>query len=219
VRRSGDPLETFTLIAERALDVGGNPVLDAQGNPTYTGYFVDPTDSSIRFASVLDAQNAGFSRDLSGLHIGNFRLSDEVMESEYNIAASTKQIIRNGDPDDLQSGNNLNMNQLVLLFGRNNLFLEGADERIAFGSFDDFATRIRQAVASTTHVSRHSAETSRNLTHSAENQRLSIGGVSLDEEMTHMIRFNHAYNGAARVITAMDDALDRLINGTGRVGL
>jgi flagellar hook-associated protein 1 FlgK len=37
--------------------------------------------------------------------------------------------------------------------------------------------------------------------------------------MTNLIRYQHAYNGAARVITAMDDALDRLINGTGRVGL
>jgi len=37
--------------------------------------------------------------------------------------------------------------------------------------------------------------------------------------MTNLIKYNHAYNGASRVITAMDDLLDRLINGTGRVGL
>ena len=33
-----------------------------------------------------------------------------------------------------------------------------------------------------------------------------------------MIRFQHAYQAAARVITAMDEMLDQLINRTGVVG-
>jgi flagellar hook-associated protein 1 FlgK len=51
-----------------------------------------------------------------------------------------------------------------------------------------------------------------------ENQRQSVQGVSLDEEMTNLIRFQNAYDAAARVITTMDQALDTLINGTGVVG-
>jgi flagellar hook-associated protein 1 FlgK len=43
-------------------------------------------------------------------------------------------------------------------------------------------------------------------------------GVSLDEEATDMIRFQHAYQAAARVITTMDEMLNTLINGTGLVG-
>jgi flagellar hook-associated protein 1 FlgK len=43
-------------------------------------------------------------------------------------------------------------------------------------------------------------------------------GVSLDEEATDMIKFQHAYQAAARVITAMDEMLNTLINGTGLVG-
>jgi flagellar hook-associated protein 1 FlgK len=45
-----------------------------------------------------------------------------------------------------------------------------------------------------------------------------VSGVSLDEEATDMIRFQHAYQAAARVITAMDEMLNTLINGTGLVG-
>jgi flagellar hook-associated protein 1 FlgK len=37
--------------------------------------------------------------------------------------------------------------------------------------------------------------------------------------MTNMIRFQHAYNAASRAITTIDEMLDKLINGTGRVGL
>jgi flagellar hook-associated protein 1 FlgK len=49
--------------------------------------------------------------------------------------------------------------------------------------------------------------------------RESVSGVNLDEEMTNMLRFQHAYSAAARMITAIDETLDVLINRTGRVGL
>jgi flagellar hook-associated protein 1 FlgK len=48
--------------------------------------------------------------------------------------------------------------------------------------------------------------------------RQSIGGVSLDEETTNLIRYQHAYNAAARVVTAFDEMLDRVINNMGIVG-
>jgi flagellar hook-associated protein 1 FlgK len=49
-------------------------------------------------------------------------------------------------------------------------------------------------------------------------QRQSIGGVSLDEETTNLIRYQHAYNAAARVVTVVDEMLDRIINNMGIVG-
>jgi len=51
-----------------------------------------------------------------------------------------------------------------------------------------------------------------------ETSRESVQGVSLDEEMTDMIKLQHAYDAAARVITYMDEALDTLIQGMGVVG-
>ena len=52
-----------------------------------------------------------------------------------------------------------------------------------------------------------------------EHRRASISSVSLDEEMTNMIQFQHAYNASARMITVVDETLDRIINGMGRVGM
>lgn len=51
-----------------------------------------------------------------------------------------------------------------------------------------------------------------------ENQRMSVSSVSLDEEMANLIRFQHAYNAAARSLTAVDELLDRIINNMGIVG-
>ncbi|RPE77527.1 MULTISPECIES: flagellar hook-associated protein FlgK [unclassified Frondihabitans] len=53
----------------------------------------------------------------------------------------------------------------------------------------------------------------------AKTQQTSTAGVDLDEENVNMLTFQHAYQGAARVMTAIDEMLDTLINRTGRVGL
>jgi len=57
------------------------------------------------------------------------------------------------------------------------------------------------------------------LQQSVSERRSSISSVSLDEEMTNMIAFQQAYNANARMITAIDEILDKIINGMGRVGL
>ncbi|MFV0519283.1 MAG: flagellar hook-associated protein FlgK [Lachnospirales bacterium] len=51
------------------------------------------------------------------------------------------------------------------------------------------------------------------------NNRLSMSGVSMDEEMTNMMKYQHAYNASARVVNVVDDMLDRIINKLGRVGI
>lgn len=49
--------------------------------------------------------------------------------------------------------------------------------------------------------------------------RANYKDVSLDEELSNMIQFQKGYNSNARMLTAIDEMLDKLINGTGRVGL
>jgi flagellar hook-associated protein 1 FlgK len=53
---------------------------------------------------------------------------------------------------------------------------------------------------------------------SASAKLMSETGVDMDEETTNLITYQHAYQGAARVMTAIDEMLDTLINRTGLVG-
>ena len=48
--------------------------------------------------------------------------------------------------------------------------------------------------------------------------QLSNSSVDIDEENVNLLTFQHAYQGAARVMTAVDEMLDTLINRTGLVG-
>lgn len=52
-----------------------------------------------------------------------------------------------------------------------------------------------------------------------EQQRDSISGVSLDEEAANLVAYQRTYQAAARLMTALDEMLDKVINGMGRVGL
>ena len=53
---------------------------------------------------------------------------------------------------------------------------------------------------------------------SVEQNRQSVSAVSLDEEMTDMIKYQQAYNASARMITVVDEMLDKIINGMGTGG-
>ena len=53
----------------------------------------------------------------------------------------------------------------------------------------------------------------------AQNKRTTISGVSLDEELSNMLKFQHAYNSAAKIVNVIDGMMDKVINGTGRVGI
>jgi flagellar hook-associated protein 1 FlgK len=53
----------------------------------------------------------------------------------------------------------------------------------------------------------------------AKQAQTSNASVSLDEENVNLLAAQHAYQSAARVLTAVDQALDTLINHTGTVGL
>lgn len=49
-------------------------------------------------------------------------------------------------------------------------------------------------------------------------QREAVAGVSLDEEMVNMMKFQHGYNAAARILTVMDEMLESIINRLGTGG-
>jgi len=49
---------------------------------------------------------------------------------------------------------------------------------------------------------------------SLENYRESISGVSLDEEMLNLIKFQHAYDAAAKLVSTVDEMINTVMNMT-----
>lgn len=62
------------------------------------------------------------------------------------------------------------------------------------------------------------AEAARAASIQADNLALAAGGVSLDEELTDLITAQRSYEASARLMTAIDEMIQTLINKTGLVG-
>lgn len=87
------------------------------------------------------------------------------------------------------------------------------------GSVDDYFSAIVGQLGVQTQEAERQTKNAEALTEQVEMSRQSVSGVSLDEEMTDLIKFQHAYSAASRFMTTFDELLNKLINGTGRVGL
>jgi flagellar hook-associated protein 1 FlgK len=57
------------------------------------------------------------------------------------------------------------------------------------------------------------------LVEQADNNRQSVMGVAMDEEMSNMMKYQYAYQSAARILNVIDSMIDTVVNRTGRVGL
>jgi flagellar hook-associated protein 1 FlgK len=87
------------------------------------------------------------------------------------------------------------------------------------GAIDQGYAGLVQTIGSDVSQAKNNSATSESVLDSLSARRQSVAGVSMDEEMANMIRFQRGYQAAARALTTMDEMLNTLINSTGRVGL
>jgi len=51
-----------------------------------------------------------------------------------------------------------------------------------------------------------------------DNQRSTLTGVSSDEELGNVIKYQHAYNAASKVVNVLDQMIEQIVTSTGLVG-
>jgi flagellar hook-associated protein 1 FlgK len=80
------------------------------------------------------------------------------------------------------------------------------------GSMNQFFQSIISGLGAESQAANRYAATHEAALIATENRRQSVAGVSLDEEMANLIKYQHAYNAAARIVTTTDQMLDTIIN-------
>ncbi|CAM3281406.1 flagellar hook-associated protein FlgK [Filibacter tadaridae] len=157
-------------------------------------------ESGINFFSPWDETNVATSSTLTA---GNIKVNDYILADSSRLAASTV-------PNEEGNGKNAKRLGEVQFDALDSL--DGATIQTYFqGVIGQLGVDGQQAERMT-----FNTET---LKGAVEQRRASISSVSLDEEMTNMIKFQQAYNASARMITVVDEILDKIINGMGRVGM
>lgn len=134
---------------------------------------------------------------------GNIMVSATVTADLRNIAAASNVADVPGD-----GSNALKMAQL-----KQKLTMSGGTV-----TFDDYYRSLSSRLGVQSQEAIRMSDNQNFLMAQLKNNRNEISGVSLDEEMTNMVRFQQSYNAAARLVTAMDEMIDVVVNRMGLVG-
>jgi len=86
------------------------------------------------------------------------------------------------------------------------------------GTFDEYFRSVIGGLGVKVQEAQRQAGNQETILKSVDNRREAVSGVSLDEEMANLIKFQHAYNASARMMTTVDQVLDTIINRMGTVG-
>ncbi|MBU8881181.1 flagellar hook-associated protein FlgK [Bacillus sp. FJAT-29790] len=139
----------------------------------------------------------------------SLKVADEILKDVQNIAAAAAAAGPDGEAFIGNGSNALNLanvKDIPIDFGVKKTNVQSFYQGMIGKLGDNASEALRMT------------KTAGILKDSVELRRMSISSVSLDEEMTNLIKFQHAYNAAARNITMIDEMLDKIINGMGIVG-
>lgn len=217
----------FTNTKSNALIEGGElkAILDLRGG--YRNEYGDDTGEIGRYLARLDELARGLVERFNAVHRGGYDLDgndggdffaptgpEGVAVDAHNISLSAEILAQDGvnkiaaglSTDGIRNmGNGDNAILLAEVVNGEKIFNNGTATM-----FDFYKSMI-----STMGIDGQRADRMVNnqtvLVDQLENQRTSISGVSLDEEMANLIRFQQAYNAAARIITTTQYILDSLM--------
>ncbi len=228
VSLNGLALVDGSTVHQIAVD-GSYAFTDDSGNPlnpggALAGYAEFLTNDAPALMSGLDTFAADLADAINAAHAAGFTPSGAaggpLLTYTPGAAASTIAVAVT-DPSQIAAAGN--PGPPVPAFDGTNADAIAAlrDAAVALSGTTTIDGAFRQVVTdvgSRARLAATNAESSQNLLRTAQNIRESRQGVSLDEEMADLIRYQRSYEAAARVMTAVDQLLDTLVNRTGLVG-
>lgn len=139
----------------------------------------------------------------------NIRISDEWINGNIRIITAS-------DADAGSTANDNVLNMLNALSGNREF---SADGQIFYnGNFQECYSNLETAMGIASKTNSALLSNNNTVLDQIANARDSVSGVSLDEEGINLLQYQQAYSAAARLMTTLDEALDKLINSTGIVG-
>ena len=175
----------------------------------------DGTKSPTRLEYSTDGQT--WNQAEAGSELYQYRFTVEGATVTMSIAANANNTINDIYVVTLPYGNQgVAGGDLAIELA--NMLKVTKSETLGFTSFSGFYNNMIGTLGVQSQNAQNQAKNQQSLVDQTKKMQDAISGVNLDEELTAMIKYQKGYNGCARMLTAMDEILDKLINGTGIVG-
>lgn len=141
-------------------------------------------------------------------YIQQMAVSDAVKNDLGKIAASGGYFVNDTDRLKTSKGVGDGSNAILIAQLKQGKFFNNGKT-----TFDSYYNEIVTTVATQSKQYTNEADYSNNMLSQLKTIRSQTSGVSLDEELANLIQFQHSYNAAARVMTTLDEMLDKVVNG------
>lgn len=155
----------------------------------------------------------GFAVTISGVPVAGDKLKFSTSNNAASLMSVSSEIANNtqkiaaGNTRSQDGGNAIQLAALQDSLVFNSVTLQSGSGTYTFDEYYN-------AVVATIGINSFSAQTTlrqqEGVMLQLNSRRESIAGVSIDEEMIKMIKFQQAYNASARIITVVDEMLDTL---------
>jgi flagellar hook-associated protein 1 FlgK len=165
-----------------------------------SGYALDGTTTLPFFEEFLGPPPVAI--DASNIAVNAAIQADNTIPPGYNLIAAATN-----DPGSLSGGVGDSSNALAIAQLRNGKLMSGAQY-----TFDDFYKGVLVNVGVQGQEASRKQSTQELLVASVKERRDETSGVSTDEEMADVIKFQKAYAASARILTTIDQMLETLIN-------
>jgi flagellar hook-associated protein 1 FlgK len=86
---------------------------------------------------------------------------------------------------------------------------------LSYNNFNNYYTALIGELGTRGEKYQTLSETQEAMVASIDNERQEVMAVSTDEELTHLIKYQHAYNAAARYVNVVSEMLDHILSTLG----
>ncbi len=161
----------------------------------YTKQTINGTDYYVR-------NNTNYFNNEASYTIMNITVNDAILQDYSKLPLTNSK----GEEDFITAG------KLVSLFQTDSMvYNNGLDEM----TFEEFYETLTGDIANTGKIYSNMADSESALANELNNKRQQVMGVSSDEELGNMIKFQQAYNAASRYINVVSEMMESLINSLG----
>lgn len=210
---------------QKTVVLNKNKELTEEEKNALKGLGYDTVDAYIKNNGGIKAGGALFSNhgdtdDPSNITAANISISKSWANGSVRIVSSYVK------PTGMETASTDNSNILHLVslmdaksdYKPSEVVNDGSDDVYFHGTFQEMLTNISAVLANDQDSTEVLLDDCYSAAIELDTNRDSVSGVSLNDEAANLMQYQKSYSAACRLMTTLDEALDKLINGTGVVG-
>lgn len=188
-------------------------------------------DGAVKMGGPLFS-NRNDGNDTDGITASNIDIANGWSSGKWMVIPKF-EVLFPGDtePSDENPGGgmdhttqNININHMIslmdakLVYDPKDIDPDAVGNNLFTGSFNDMFSNMMSVQAKDAKATNIALNNDYTTLVALDSSREGVSGVDLNDEAMNMMQYQKAMNAAMRLMTAIDEALDRLINNTGIAG-